>query len=170
MCLQKGRGIGLALCVALPVALSAQIVDQWRYTLEAPQGPWQTAAYDDASWKKGTGGFGTVGTPGARVGTVWRTKTIWLRKRVPLAAALKKPALLVHHDEDAEIYLNGQRVMALTGFRTDYGVFPLADEHRALTTERALHGLHAKAAPVAKILVDFDNLAYHKQFLASFLL
>jgi len=135
MCLQKGRGIGLALCVALPVALSAQIVDQWRYTLEAPQGPWQTAAYDDASWKKGNGGFGTVGTPGARVGTVWRTKTIWLRKRVPLAAALKKPALLVHHDEDAEIYLNGQRVMALTGYRTDYGVFPLADEHRALVKQ-----------------------------------
>ena len=32
------------------------------------------------------------------VGTVWRTKTIWLRKRVPLAGTLKKPALLVHHD------------------------------------------------------------------------
>ena len=42
---------------------------------------------------------------------------------MPLAAALKKPALLVHHDEDAEIYLNGQRVMALTGYRTDYAHF-----------------------------------------------
>ena len=114
--------------MALPVSLLAQkVVDQWRYTLEPPQGAWQAAAYDDAAWKQGNGGFGTVSTPGARVGTVWRTKTIWLRKRVPLAGTLKKPALLVHHDEDAEFFLNGQRVLALKGYLTDYKVVPLAD-------------------------------------------
>jgi len=119
--------------MALPVSLLAQkVVDQWRYTLEPPQGAWQTATYDDAAWKTGNGGFGTVGTPGARVGTVWNTKTIWLRKRVPLSEALRKPALLVHHDEDAEIFLNGQRVLALKGYLTDYQVIPLPEEHRAL--------------------------------------
>ena len=119
--------------MALPVSLLAQkVADQWRYTLEPPQGAWQTVAYDDAAWKTGNGGFGTVSTPGARVGTVGRTKTIWLRKRVPLAGTLKKPALLVHHDEDAEFFLNGQRVLALKGYLTDYKVVPLAEEHRAL--------------------------------------
>jgi hypothetical protein len=92
------RCLGRAL-YALPVSLLAQkVVDQWRYTLEPRRGV-AAAAYDDAAWKQGNGGFGTVSTPGARVGTVWRTKTIWLRKRVPLAGTLKKPALLVHHDE-----------------------------------------------------------------------
>jgi beta-galactosidase/beta-glucuronidase len=122
-----------AAAAALPSLLLAQaVVDQWRYTLSQPEGAWQAPAFDDAGWKSGSGGFGTAGTPNSRVGTVWRTKNIWLRKRFPLTGELKKPALLVYHDEDVEIFLNGQPALSLKGYVTDYKVFPLKEEQRAL--------------------------------------
>ena len=123
----------VAAVAACPYIVAAQeVADQWRYTLEQPQGAWQTPAFDDAGWTSGAGGFGTAGTPGARIGTVWRTKAIWLRKRFTLAGALQKPALLVYHDEDAEIFINGQPALSLKGYVTEYKVFPLKEEQRAL--------------------------------------
>jgi len=133
--MRKGFGfVVLAAAVAAnPMFLAAQaVVDQWRYTLNQPEGAWQAPGFDDAGWKAGTGGFGTPGTPNARIGTVWRTKNIWLRKRFMLTGELKKPALLVYHDEDAEIFLNGEPVLSLKGYVTEYKVFPMKEEQRAL--------------------------------------
>jgi hypothetical protein len=131
------KRFGFVLLVAAVVAAPGlpavqEVVDQWRYTLTQPEGAWQAPAFDDAGWKEGAGGFGTVGTPNARVGTEWRKKDIWLRKRFSLAGAPQKPALLVYHDEDAEIFINGQSALSLKGFITEYKVFPLKEEQRAL--------------------------------------
>jgi len=125
--------VTVAAFAAVPSVLLAQaVVDQWRYTLARPEGAWQAPAFDDAGWKAGSGGFGTAGTPNARVGTDWRTKAIWLRKRFALTRDLEKPALLVYHDEDAEIFLNGQPALSLKGYVTAYKVFPLGEAQRAL--------------------------------------
>ncbi len=124
--------VGVALAT-IPSILAAQdVVDQWRYTLKQPEGAWQAPEFADASWKAGPGGFGTAGTPNARVGTDWKTQDIWLRKRFTLTRDLQKPALLVYHDEDAELFLNGQPVLSLKGYITEYKVFPLKEEQRAL--------------------------------------
>ncbi len=77
--------------------------------------------FDNSSWKRGIGGFGTQGTPGAIVGTVWSSSDIWLRREF----VLNEPAssdlyLWIHHDEDAEIYLDGVLVMTLDGYTTSY--------------------------------------------------
>ncbi len=81
---------------------TGQIVDTWRFTLRKPAEGWRGIDFDDGSWKEAQGGFGTRDTPGARVATVWATNNIWLRKSFPLATIPKRPALLIHHDEDAE--------------------------------------------------------------------
>ncbi len=131
--MRRRFGLVTAAMVAMPCFLLAQaVVDQWRYTLKQPEGAWQAPAFDDAGWKAGAGGFGTAGTPNARVGTEWRTKDIWLRKRFTLADELRKPALLIYHDEDAEFFINGQPVLSLKGYVTEYKVLPLGEEHRAL--------------------------------------
>ena len=123
-------GFVAAVAAFSSIVAAQEVADQWRYTLEQPQGAWQAPAFDDAGWKSGAGGFGTAGTPNARVGTAWRTKTIWLRKRFTLAGALLKPALLVYHDEDAELFINGQPALSLKGYVTEYKVFPLKEEQR----------------------------------------
>ncbi len=87
-----------------------EISDEWRYTLRRPAEGWRQPKFDDADWTTGFGGFGTRETPGARVGTTWATNGIWLRKSFELNSVPEKPALLVHHDEDAVITINGMPV------------------------------------------------------------
>ena len=103
----------------------------WSYTTEAPADGWMKAGFDDQAWKTGPGGFGTKGTPGSVIGTNWNTKDIWLRRAfaAPPAAEKSEPAtrlaLRIHHDEDADIYLNGTLVLELKGFGTEYVTVPL---------------------------------------------
>ncbi len=94
----------------------------WSYTLTKPARDWMMPAFDAANWPQGLGGFGVPDTPNARVFTLWESDDIWLRKRVRIAKEFAKPALFVHHDEDAEIYLDGKPIATLKGYVTNYRV------------------------------------------------
>lgn len=100
---------------------------QWRYTTEKPAEGWFQPAFDASGWKQAPAGFGTRGTPGSEVRTEWNTADIWLRREFTLPEkALAAPQLLMHHDEDAEVYLNGVLAGSAGGFTTDYEVLPLS--------------------------------------------
>lgn len=148
----------------LAVAAQAQeIVDEWRYTLRKPAKDWPAAAFDDSSWQKGFGGFGERSTPGARVGTTWRTQNIWLRKSVSLSAVPGKPALLIHHDEDAEVFVNGQMVAEFKGYVSNYKVVPIgADKRSALKKGANTIAVHCRQTTGGQFidahLVDADNV------------
>ena len=105
----------------------------WRYTFD-PQSDasWTAADFDDASWKSGLGGFGTQGTLGAVVRTVWNTAAIWLRREFTYdEQPFGELRLLVEHDDDVEIYLNGVPAASAAGFITEYHEFPVAAAARA---------------------------------------
>jgi hypothetical protein len=124
------------------VATSQQKGQIWRYTLEKPGDGWQKAGFDDSSWKQGEGGFGSEGTPGTVVRTEWRTGDIWIRRTFELKDAdFDAVQLLIHHDEDAEVFINGVRVAGLEGYTTSY-------VHRALD-EKGRAALKAGANCVA---------------------
>jgi beta-galactosidase len=105
-----------------------EIVDDWRYTFQKPAEGWAKPDFNDSAWSKGRGGFGTQGTPGARIGTGWSTPAIWLRKTFQLDSVPELPTLLIHHDEDAEVFLNGRPVASFEGFSNQYEVHSLSDE------------------------------------------
>jgi len=93
----------------------------WRYTTTKPGDGWQLEHFDDFAWRTGKGGFGSKGTPGAVIGTEWNSSDIWLRRTFELDnKSLNKPLLLIHHDEDAEVYINGQLVANLKNYTTGY--------------------------------------------------
>jgi len=100
---------------------------QWRFTLKKPDAHWTKPDFDDGAWSYGPGGFGTNGTPGARLGTQWTSSEIWIRRtfELPKGAKPGRPMLLVHHDEDVEIYLNGVRAAGTGGYVSQYGLMPL---------------------------------------------
>ena len=120
----------------------------WRYTTTAPANGWQESSFDDSQWALGPGGFGTRGTPGAIVRTEWHSGDIWLRRDIEIpsyqtfasAAAL---ALRVHHDEDAEIYINGVRALNLPRWTSAYEEVPIPQEAvQALHPGRNILAIH----------------------------
>lgn len=141
----------------------AQIVDAWRYTVRKPAEGWQATDFDTAGWKEGHGGFGTRDTPGSRVATVWATNNIWLRKVFALKSVPAKPALLIHHDEDAEIWINGKSVATFSGYTTEYKVVPLAEgKGSSLTVGENVVAVHCRQTGGGQFidvhLVDADNV------------
>jgi len=105
-----------------PVVLADSINagQEWEYTTAKPADHWFQIAFDDSKWKKGQGGFGTNGTPGTVVRTVWRDRDIWLRKDFGLENIPANLKLNIHHDEDAVIYLNGKQIASFKGYTTAY--------------------------------------------------
>lgn len=101
---------------------SKQSPQSWRYTTARPPADWCKPTFDDASWKQGKGGFGTADTPGAIVGTTWKSNDIWIRRSFPIQNKdFAYAALDIHHDEDADVYINGQKIAALRHYTVDYG-------------------------------------------------
>jgi len=103
------------------VPTSQQQPQSWRYTTSKPPNGWEQADFDDSQWQTGQGGFGTEETPGTVVRTEWKTPEIWLRRTFELDETnFNKLHLLIHHDEDAEVYINGQLIAELEDYTTGY--------------------------------------------------
>jgi hypothetical protein len=99
----------------------------WKYTTEKPADDWTKRGFDASGWNNGVGGFGTTGTPGIFLNTVWGTSDIWLRREFILGPGdLSGLKLHIFHDEDTEIYLNGELAARLPGFITDYEYFEIS--------------------------------------------
>jgi len=127
--------------VLLPTARGKKSL--WRYTFTEPPPDWMAPDFDDSSWKEGPGGFGKPGTVQTRIGTVWTGRTIWLRKTFdlpwnlwPLPKRHLKDhltwtntfKLLVHHDDEADVYLNGFPAARLPGWHNYYEEVPVLEE------------------------------------------
>ncbi len=126
------------------VPTSQQNAQKWRYSIEKPATGWEKAEFDAAKWAEAEGGFGTKGTPGSVVRTEWKSADIWLRREVELKAAPKGEVFLqLHHDEDAEVFINGVLAAKVTGYVSDYTLVPLSPEARkglkAGTNKIAVH-------------------------------
>jgi len=100
---------------------SREDAQTWRYTFEKPADDWMMPEFDAGAWKQGPGGFGTEETPGAVVGTEWSSEDIWLRREFEVTDTKCELAFLeIHHDEDAEVYVNGQLVASPRGYVQGY--------------------------------------------------
>jgi hypothetical protein len=128
------------------VPTSQKLPQAWRYTTSKPSGDWQRADFGDSAWQKGRGGFGTESTPGTIVRTEWNTSDIWVRRMFELKnEKLSQPQLLIHHDEDAEVYVNGQLAAKLDGYTTSYVRFTIDEKaQRALKVGSNCLAIHCR--------------------------
>lgn len=97
---------------------------KWRFTTQHPAEAWAEEHFEDAAWSEGLGGFGTEGTPGGVIRTTWRTEDLWLRREFEIsaetAAATGEYLLRLHHDEDAEVFINGVEVLNASRWTQGY--------------------------------------------------
>ncbi|MDB6041309.1 MAG: beta-galactosidase/beta-glucuronidase, partial [Verrucomicrobiales bacterium] len=102
---------------------------QWSYTTAKPASNWFETGFSAADWSQGPSGFGTQGTPGSVVRTEWKSSDIWLRRNIEIQGSIS-PALklMVHHDEDAEIYINGVLATKLPGHIGNYDDVDISPE------------------------------------------
>jgi hypothetical protein len=99
---------------------------KWRYTTQKPPADWMKPDFDDSNWKEGEGGFGTRETPGAVVRTEWRSSDIWIRRVIEIPENIAgEPLIRIHHDEDANVYLNGVLALTVSGYTSDYEELPI---------------------------------------------
>jgi hypothetical protein len=104
------------------VATSEREPQTWKYTTTKPAEGWEKADFDTSEWKEGPGGFGALNPPGSRVRTKWDTKEIWIRRSFKLGDNIDKSRLhfRIHHDEHAEIFINGVLAGKTEGYTTEY--------------------------------------------------
>ncbi|MFW6171755.1 MAG: glycoside hydrolase family 2 TIM barrel-domain containing protein, partial [Planctomycetota bacterium] len=146
------RGAAAAEKLYLPPPLVKTLVPtsetkarEWRYTVQEPADDWNDMDFDDAHWESGPGGFGTQGTPGSKVRTEWNSSDIWIRREFQLDAIPTEGqvSLTIHHDEDADVFINGQLVKSLDGHATSYVNLPLgSDDVQTLRTGTNVMAIH----------------------------
>jgi hypothetical protein len=131
--------------VVLSPTASQHVGATWRYTTSKPADDWFQPDFDASSWKEGRAGFGTAGTPGSIIGTEWKTPDIWLRREFNVTGKPRELKLLMCHDEDAEVYINGVLATKTARFIGDYQEFDVsAEAAKSLREGRNVIAVHCR--------------------------
>ncbi len=102
----------------------------WKYTTTTPTGNWFAPNFDASSWKEGPAGFGNKpdDIPANLARTKWDTSELYLRREFTLPEGARRFSLVVSHDDDAEIYLNGVLAATLPQYGHTYTQVPILPE------------------------------------------
>jgi len=133
------------LVTVMPTSIKGNL-QSWRYTKVRPAEDWVANNFDDAAWKVGQGGFGSASSPAAIVGTQWTEPDIWLRRTLEIDGAPPESGYWrIHHDEDAEVYVNGKLVQTFPGYTQSATLVPLSKASiEALHTGENVIAVHCR--------------------------
>ncbi|MBC3540030.1 glutaminase domain-containing protein [Rufibacter sediminis] len=93
------------------------------YTENEPGAGWMNPQFNAASWKTGAAPFGD---DKARAKTLWESSNLWVRRTFSLDdAGTENLYLKLSHDDNVEVYLNGEEVYRLSGWTHKYEYIPL---------------------------------------------
>lgn len=129
-----------ALSMILPTGDNENV--SWTYTTDKPADDWMKEGFDTKAWKVGSAKFGSDGVSGVR--TQWTTEDIWLRKEIEISEPIKEPVLKILHDDDYEVFVNGQLLMAEKGAIKEYEYIKLDDKRALFKTGKNLIAVHCR--------------------------
>ena len=96
-----------------------------KYTEAKPADGWENETFNDANWKTGKAPFtDNKSTPG----TGWFSKNIWVRRTFTLNKVdYNKWFLKIKHDDNTEVYLNGEKIYSYAGWLGKFENIPIED-------------------------------------------
>ncbi|MEO5593508.1 MAG: DUF4965 domain-containing protein [Chitinophagaceae bacterium] len=95
------------------------------YTETKPAADWNNFSFNDSKWKKGLAPFGDSKSVDK---TIWKTKDIWIRRSFTVnSTAFKKLFLKLQHDDNVEVYLNGESIYEKKGWSGKFIYLPISD-------------------------------------------
>lgn len=79
-----------------------------RYSEKQPREGWEKTDFDDSGWLAGGGSFGTEDDHPT---TIWKTRSVWVRRHFDLQQTdFQNLFLQIRHDDDVQVYLNGEKI------------------------------------------------------------
>ncbi|MDR1718724.1 MAG: CotH kinase family protein [Dysgonamonadaceae bacterium] len=107
--------------IVLPTSASGNPLKAWKYTFDEPDDSWSQRVFNDSPWQTGNAPFGTEQN---LQNTLWNTNKIFIRTTFELDEnlldSIEMAYFTVWHDEDCQIYLNGNLALTRTGYSTSY--------------------------------------------------
>ena len=95
-----------------------------RYTYKEPGNGWMQPAFNDKLWKNGIAPFSND----ERGKTQWKSKDIWMRRVFQLTStSFDQLFLKIQHDDNAEVYLNGELIYSYKGWLSKLKYFRIDD-------------------------------------------
>ncbi|MCK0188980.1 PVC-type heme-binding CxxCH protein [Arenibacter sp. F20364] len=112
--------------VVMMVPSAEEKKSKWKYTTDKPADNWAKSEFNDSSWKTGAAKFG--GDNMKEVNTSWSGSDIWMRQEVVITDEIDEPVLKIAHDDDYEVFVNGQLLIAEAGSTETYKYIKLESE------------------------------------------
>ena len=121
---------GAELKVLIGAVQDGPLATPYRYSVESPADGWTNEGFEDKAWKEGLAPFGHENAKGVR--TRWDTEDIYLRKTFEYDGSdLKQAYILICHDVETEVYINGRKVFEVskdkTGYNSNYIMYPVTE-------------------------------------------
>jgi hypothetical protein len=96
------------------------------YTETTPAQDWMSLSFNDSKWKKGSAPFGD--NKGVSK-TLWLSGDLWMRRVFTLDNTdFNKLFLKLQHDDNVEVFLNGEPVYTNKGWTNKFVYLPISDE------------------------------------------
>jgi len=94
------------------------------YTEAQPDANWAAPDFKPTSWKSGPAPFGD---DEKNVKTLWKSDNIWVRRNftVKNITSINDLLLKLNHDDNVEVFLNGNKIYETTGWTSNFKYLPV---------------------------------------------
>lgn len=126
----------------------------WHYSTGKPTDDWFEVSFrHEEKWKSGPAPFGNGHPGGSKHPTAWTTEDIWIRTSFQLSEIPDAVELRIFHDEDAVVYLNGQKIAEFSGYTVQYVAQLLTKQAmQALQTGRNTLAIHCRQSSGGQLI------------------
>ena len=123
---------------------------QAKITENTPKDGWQTSTFNDSKWRTAEAPFGD----NKKARTRWESKDLWYRRIFNLKNInLENLFLKLHHDDNVEVFLNGEKIYEREGWNNQFEYFEIpASAKNKLKKKGNLLAIHVKNSAGGRFL------------------